>query len=80
MNSEVFFVSNKIGKGLFFAQRDVIVKSYCTPSRSCSQNDHCHDCALTDQAKKYLENRTSNSDIKTLDSELAVGIGEVKIG
>ncbi len=80
MNSEVLFVSNKIGKALFFAQRDVIVKSYCSPSRTCSHNDRCQECALTDEVKKYLENRTPNSNIKTLDSEMAVGIGEVKIG
>jgi chemotaxis protein CheD len=35
---------------------------------------------LTDEVKKYLENRTPNSNIKILDSEMAVGIGEVKIG
>jgi chemotaxis protein CheD len=80
MNSEVLFISNKTGKAIFFAQRDVIVKSYCSLSHTCSLNNRCQTCALSDEAKKYLDNRTSNSGIKTLDSELSVGIGEVKIG
>lgn len=80
MNNDVLFVSNRIGKAIFFTQHDVIVKSYCSLSRTCSSNDSCKSCALVDEAKNYLINRTSNSGIQILDNELAVGIGELKTG
>jgi chemotaxis protein CheD len=80
MNIDVLFISNKIGKAIFFTQRDVIVKSFCSLSRTCSVSDRCQSCAMTEEAKSYLINRTSNSSIETLDRELSVGIGELKIG
>ena len=80
MNIDVLFISNKIGKAIFFTQRDVIVKSFCSLSRTCSVSDRCQSCAMTEEAKSYLINRTSNSNIETLDRELSVGIGELKIG
>jgi chemotaxis protein CheD len=80
MNINVLFISNRIGKAIFFTQRDVIVKSFCSLSRTCSVSDRCQSCAMTDEAKSYLINRTSNSSIETLDRELSVGIGEFKIG
>lgn len=80
MNSNVLFISNKSGKAIFFTQRDVIVKSFCSLSHSCSSSDRCQSCAMTEEAKHYQLNRTSNSSVDVLDSELAVGIGEVKTG
>lgn len=80
MNSNVLFISNRTGKAIFFTQRDVIVKSFCSLSRTCSLNSRCQSCTMFDEAKSYLKNRTSNSIIETLDCELAVGIGECKIG
>jgi len=80
MNIDVLFISNRIGKAIFFTQRDVIVKSFCSLSRTCSVSDRCQSCAMTEEAKSYLINRTSNSNIETLDRELSVGIGELKIG
>lgn len=80
MNSDVLFISNKIGKAIFFAQRDVIVKSYCSLSRTCSSSDRCQSCPMIDEARSYLINKTSNSGIQILNNEFAVGIGELKIG
>ena len=80
MSGDVLFISNRIGKAIFFTQRDVIVKSYCSLSRTCSFSDRCQSCAMIDGAKSYLINKTSNSGIETLDCELSVGIGEFKIG
>jgi chemotaxis protein CheD len=80
MSSDVLFISNRTGKGIFFTQRDVVVKSYCSLSRTCSSSDRCQSCLLVDEAKSYLINRSSNSGIQALESEMAVGIGEIKIG
>jgi chemotaxis protein CheD len=80
MNSDIVVISNKTGKGIFFTQRDVIVKSFCSLSRTCSSSDRCQSCAMIAEAKNYLKSRTPNSGIETLDTELSVGIGEVKIG
>jgi chemotaxis protein CheD len=80
MNNDVLFISNRIGKAILFAQRDVIVKSYCSLSRTCSLSDRCQSCSMIDEAKIYLANQTSNSSIEVLDCELTVGIGEYKIG
>jgi len=80
MNDNILFVSGRSGKAIFFTKRDVIVKSYCSVSSTCSLRDRCQSCEMVDIAKNYLTDRTPNSSIKTLDEELSVGIGEYKIG
>ena len=80
MNGDILFTSKGSGKAIFFTKRDVIVKSYCSLSIYCSSKDCCQSCEILDTAKSYLMDKTSNSNIKTLDGELSVGIGEYKIG
>jgi chemotaxis protein CheD len=80
MNGDVLFTSRGSGKAIFFTMKDVIIKSYCSLSSTCSFRDRCQSCDIIDIAKSYLMDRTSNSNIGTLDGELRAGIGEYKIG
>jgi chemotaxis protein CheD len=80
MNSDILFVSKGNEKGVFFTKGDVIIKSYCSLPGNCPTQERCQSCETIDSIKKYLKNRTSNSNVKTLDGELSVGIGEYKIG
>jgi chemotaxis protein CheD len=80
MNGDILFVSKGSERGVYFTKGDVIIKSYCSFPRNCSSQDRCQSCETLDSIKKYIENRTSNSNVKTLDGELSVGIGEYKIG
>jgi chemotaxis protein CheD len=80
MNGEILFISKGREKAIFFARGDVIIKSYCSLPGSCSAQECGHSCERVKTAKRYLTDRTLNSDIKTLDGELTVGIGEYKIG
>lgn len=79
MNSNILFISNKSGKGIFLTRGDVLVKSYCSLSGTCPSRDHCQSCGLIDAVKKYLAGEP-NSNIVTLDGEVSAGIGEYKIG
>jgi chemotaxis protein CheD len=80
MNSEILFVSKGSEKAIFFAKGDVVIKSYCSLPGNCLTQDRCKSCGTVDIAKRYLLDKTPNSNIKTLDGELSVGIGEYKIG
>ena len=80
MTSDILFISKGSGKAIFITKRDVIIKSYCSLSSTCSFRDRCQSCDIIDTAKSYLMDRTSSSGIKTLDGELSAGIGEYKIG
>jgi chemotaxis protein CheD len=80
MNSDILFISKGSGKAIFITKRDVIIKSYCSLSSTCSFRDRCQSCNIIDTAKSYIMDRTSSSGIKTLDGELSAGIGEYKIG
>lgn len=80
MNSDILFVSKGSEKGVFFTKGDVIIKSYCSLPGNCPSQECCQSCETLDSVKKYMNSRTSNSNVKTLDGELSVGIGEYKIG
>jgi chemotaxis protein CheD len=80
MNGDILFISKGREKAVFFTKGDVIIKSYCSLPSNCSSQECRHSCVTLDTVKKYLKDRTSNPDIKNLDGELSVGIGEYKIG
>lgn len=80
MNSGILFTSNESGKAIYLTERDVLVKSYCSLSNTCSSRDDCQSCELTKAAKSYITNSTSNTGIIALKGELSAGIGEYKIG
>lgn len=79
MNGNILFVSKGSEKAIFFTRGDAIIKSYCSLPLN-SPHEYCHSPEILDTVKSYLANATSNSNIKTIDGELAVGIGEYKIG
>lgn len=80
MSSVFLFVSNESGKAIFLISGDVLVKSFCSLSDTCSFQDSCPSCSLLNAAKNYLAGTAPDSRIKTLDGELSAGIGEYKIG
>lgn len=80
MSSDILFVSNESGKAIFLTSRDVLVKSFCSLSETCSFQDSCRSCNIVNDAKSYMTGTRSNSNVKLLDGELSAGIGEYKIG
>jgi len=80
MSSDILFVSNESGKAVFLTSRDVLLKSFCSLSNTCSSQDSCRSCDMVNAAKSYLMGTKSNLSIKCLDGELSAGIGEYKIG
>lgn len=80
MSSDILFVSNESGKAIFLTSGDVLVKSFCSLSNTCSFQDSCRSCDIVNAAKSYMAGTRSNSNIKYLDGELSAGIGEYKIG
>lgn len=80
MSGDILFVSDGGGKAIFLTSRDVLVKSFCSLSNSCSSRDSCRSCSLINVAKNHLTGTRSDSNIKPLDGELSAGIGEYKIG
>lgn len=80
MSSNILFVSNERGKVIFLTSRDVLVKSFCSLSNTCSFQDSCRSCDMVNAAKSHLMGTRSNLNIKNLDGELSAGIGEYKIG
>ena len=80
MNSDILFISKGSEKAIFFTKGDVIIKSYCSLSSNCSSQERCKSCEKAAIIKKYTTDGKSNIDIKVLDGELSVGIGEYKIG
>ncbi|MDY9924974.1 chemotaxis protein CheD [Methanosarcina sp.] len=80
MSSNILFVSNERGKVIFLTSRDVLVKSFCSLSNTCSFQDSCRSCDMVYAAKSHLMGTGSNLNIKNLDGELSAGIGEYKIG
>lgn len=54
MSSNVLFVSTKSGKAIFLTQREVLVKSYCSLSGTCSLENCSSSCSLFLIAKNYL--------------------------
>ncbi|WP_410507284.1 chemotaxis protein CheD [Methanosarcina hadiensis] len=80
MSSNILFVSNESGKAIFLTSNDVLVKSFCSLSNTCSSKDSCRSCSLIGAAKNHLRGTRSGSNIKPLDGELSAGIGEYKIG
>jgi chemotaxis protein CheD len=79
VNNDILFISNKIIKEIFFAHRDVIVRSFCSLSRTCSFSERCQSCVMTDGgAKSYLISRTSNSSIEVLDVNCQLELGNSK--
>ena len=80
MSSDILFVSNERGKAVFLTSRDVLLKSFCSLSNTCSFQDSCRSCDMVNAAKSYLMGTKSNLSIKSLDGELSAGIGEYKIG
>ncbi|MCQ1535945.1 chemotaxis protein CheD [Methanosarcina sp. KYL-1] len=80
MNVTILFTWNENGKAIFLTERNVLVKSYCSLSNTCSFQDCFQSCDMTNAAKGYLVDTTSNPSIVTLDGELSAGIGEYKIG
>lgn len=67
-------------KAVLFTKGEVIIKSYCSLPGNCPSQERCQSCETLDRAKKHLKNKTLNSNVKILDGELSVGIGEYKIG
>ncbi|AKB77636.1 Chemotaxis protein CheD [Methanosarcina horonobensis HB-1 = JCM 15518] len=80
MSGDILFVSNGSGKAIFLTSRDVLVKSFCSLSSTCSFQDSCRSCDIVSAAKNHLAGNKSNLNIKNLDGELSAGIGEYKIG
>ena len=80
MSSDILFVSNESGKAVFLTSRDVLLKSFCSLSNTCSSQDSCRSCEMINAAKSYLMGTKSDLNIKSLDGELSAGIGEYKIG
>jgi chemotaxis protein CheD len=80
MNGNILFISKGNEKAVFFTRGDVIIKSYCSLQGNCSSQESCLSCEAFNIVNKYIKNKLSNSNIKTLDGELSVGIGEYKIG
>ncbi|MDD4331063.1 MAG: chemotaxis protein CheD [Methanosarcinaceae archaeon] len=82
MSSNILFTSNERGKAIFLSERDLLIKSYCSLSKTCSRREACH-CDFTEAAKNYAISNGSSSAgsvIIALKGELAAGIGEYKIG
>ncbi|WP_440947568.1 chemotaxis protein CheD [Methanosarcina sp. T3] len=80
MNDDILFVSNGNGKAIFLTSRAVLVKSFCSLSKTCSFRDSCQSCEIVDAAKNYLAGKKPGLNVKSLDGELSAGIGEYKIG
>ncbi|KKH99745.1 chemotaxis protein CheD [Methanosarcina sp. 1.H.T.1A.1] len=80
MSSDILFVSNESGKAVFLTSGDVLLKSFCSLSNTCSSQDSCRSCDMINGAKSYMMGTKSNLNIKSLDGELSAGIGEYKIG
>jgi chemotaxis protein CheD len=80
MSSGILFVSNGSGKAVFLTSRDVLLKSFCSLSNTCSFQDSCRSCDMVNAAKSYMGGTKSNMNIQSLDGELSAGIGEYKIG
>ncbi|KKG15617.1 chemotaxis protein CheD [Methanosarcina sp. 2.H.T.1A.6] len=80
MSGDILFVSNESGKAVFLTSGDVLLKSFCSLSNTCSSRDSCRSCDMINGAKSHMMGTKSNLNIKSLDGELSAGIGEYKIG
>jgi len=80
MSGDILFVSNESGKAIFLTSRNVLVKSFCSLSNTCSSQDSCRTCEIVDAAKSYLTGKKPDLNVRSLDGELSAGIGEYKIG
>lgn len=84
MSSKVLFVSTKSGKAIFLTQRNVLVKSYCSLSGTCSLENCFSSCNLVLIAKNCLQNPvlsgTSNQAPDRISSKKAGVISGVITG
>ncbi|WP_048184033.1 chemotaxis protein CheD [Methanosarcina siciliae] len=80
MNEDILFISNESGKAIFLTSGAVLVKSFCSLSKTCLFRDSCRGCDMVDAAKSHLAGNKSNLNVKNLAGELSAGIGEYKIG
>ncbi|MGB9928394.1 MAG: hypothetical protein ACPK85_08320 [Methanosarcina sp.] len=71
MSSNVLFVSTKSGKAIFLTQREVLVKSYCSLSGTCSLENCFSSCSLFLIAKNYLRREVSSEPSNQASSRIS---------